>query len=90
MKYLVVGPGAMGFYAILGSVYALHNYDKTKDLEAVAGSSAGSIVAFGCLVAKWDIIRLFRIIRDVVDVNQLMRLNLKSLHNNYGLVTATR
>jgi len=62
MKYLVVGPGAMGFYAILGSVYALHNYDKTKDLEAVAGSSAGSIVAFGCLVAKWDIIKLFRII----------------------------
>ena len=90
MKYLVVGPGAMGFYAILGSVYALHNYDKTKDLEAVAGSSAGSIVAFGCLVAKWDIIRLFRIIRDVVDVNQLMRLNLKSLLNNYGLVPATR
>jgi predicted acylesterase/phospholipase RssA len=90
MKYLVVGPGAMGFYAILGSVYALNNYDKTKDLEAVAGSSAGSIVAFGCLVAKWDIIRLFRIIRDVADVNQLMRLNLKSLLNNYGLVPAIR
>jgi predicted acylesterase/phospholipase RssA len=66
MKYLVVGPGAMGFYAILGAVYALYNYDKTKDLEAVAGSSAGSIVAFGCLVAKWDIIRLFRIIREVL------------------------
>ena len=90
MKYLVVGPGAMGFYAILGTVYALNNYDKTKDLEAVAGSSAGSIVAFGCLVAKWDIIKLFRIIREVVDVNSLMRLNLKSLLNNYGLVPATR
>jgi predicted acylesterase/phospholipase RssA len=90
MKYLVVGPGAMGFYAILGAVYALYNYDKTKDLEAVAGSSAGSIVAFGCLVAKWDIIRLFRIIRDAADVNSLMRLNLKSLLNNYGLVPATR
>jgi len=90
MKYLVVGPGAMGFYAILGAVYALYNYDKTKDLEAVAGSSAGSIVAFGCLVARWDIIRLFRIIRDAADVNSLMRLNLKSLLNNYGLVPATR
>jgi len=90
MKYLVVGPGAMGFYAILGTVYALHNYDKLNDLEAVAGSSAGSIVAFGCLVAKWDIIRLFRIIREAADVNQLMRLNLKSLLNNYGLVPAIR
>jgi predicted acylesterase/phospholipase RssA len=89
MKYLIVGPGAMGFYAILGSVYALHNYDKLKELESVAGSSAGSIVAFGCLVAKWDIIRLFKIIKDV-DVNQLMRLNLKSLLNNYGLVPASR
>jgi len=89
MKYLVVGPGAMGFYAILGSVYTLQNYDKLKELESVAGSSAGSIVAFGCLVAKWDIIRLFKIIKNV-DVNQLMRLNLKSLLNNYGLVPASR
>jgi len=89
MKYLVVGPGAMGFYAILGTVYAMQNYEKTKDIEAVAGSSAGSIVAFGCLVAKWDIIRLFKIIKNV-DVNQLMRLNLKSLLNNYGLVPASR
>jgi len=89
MKYLVVGPGAMGFYAILGTVYAMQNYEKIKDIEAVAGSSAGSIVAFGCLVAKWDIIRLFKIIKDV-DVNQLMRLNLKSLLNNYGLVPASR
>jgi len=75
MKYLVVGPGAMGFYAILGAVYALQINGKLDSLEAVAGSSAGSIVAFGVLAAKWDCFKLFKLIYDI-DVQSMMKLNL--------------
>ena len=89
MKYLVVGPGAMGFYAILGAVYALQINGKLNSLEAVAGSSAGSIVAFGVLVAKLDCFKLFKIIHDI-DVQTMMKLNLKSFLNDYGMVPAER
>lgn len=89
MKYLVVGPGAMGFYAILGAVYALQINGKLNSLEAVAGSSAGSIVAFGVLVAKWDCFKLFKLIHDI-DVQSMMKLNLKSFLNDYGMVPAER
>src|SRR5210317_435336 len=89
MKYLVDGPGAMGFYAILGAVYALQINGKLNSLEAVAGSSAGSIVAFGVLVAKLDCFKLFKIIHDI-DVQTMMKLNLKSFLNDYGMVPAER
>lgn len=86
MKYLVIGPGAMGFYAILGSVYSLYVNDKLKNLEAISGSSAGSIVAFGILVARWDIMKLMNMIKKI-DIGALMKFNLRTLLNNYGLVS---
>lgn len=89
MKYLVIGPGAMGFYAILGSVYSLYVKEQLNSLVAVSGSSAGSLVAFGVLVARWDIVRLMRAI-EKIDVPSLMKFNLKSLLNNYGLVPMER
>jgi len=89
MKYLVIGPGAMGFYAILGSAYSLYVNQKLDSLISISGSSAGSLVAFGILVSRWDIDRLMNAINKV-DVNLLMKFNLKSLLNNYGLVPISR
>ena len=89
MKYLVIGPGAMGFYAILGSVYSLYVNQKLDSLISISGSSAGSLVAFGILVSRWDIDRLMNAINKV-DVSSLMKFNLKTLLNNYGLVPISR
>jgi len=89
MKYLVIGPGAMGFYAILGSVYSLYVNQKLDSLIGISGSSAGSLVAFGVLVSRWDIDGLMNAINKV-DVASLMKFNLKSLLNNYGLVPMSR
>ena len=79
----------MGFYAILGSVYSLYLNKKLDSLVSISGSSAGSLVAFGILVSRWDIDRLMNAIKKV-DVSNLMKFNLKSLLNNYGLVPIDR
>ena len=89
MKYLVIGPGAMAFYAMLGAVYGLAVDNKTDGVEAISGSSAGAIVAFGILVAKWDVKRLYREI-EIFDIASLMRYDIKSLIKNYGLVPIER
>ena len=41
-KWLVLGPGAMAFYAILGQLSQVD----THAVQAVSGSSAGAILAF--------------------------------------------
>jgi len=79
----------MAFYAMLGAVYGLTIDNKTKDIEAVSGSSAGAIVAFGILVARWDIKKIYREIENL-DVNAMMRYDLKTLIKNYGLVPISR
>lgn len=46
MKYLVIGPGGVFFYVILGHVYRLYKSGFLEDLREVSGASAGSLVAF--------------------------------------------
>ena len=41
MKYLAIGPGGVGLFALLGAIEPL--YDK---VDEVSGASAGAIIAF--------------------------------------------
>lgn len=43
MKYLVIGPGAMGLYAMLGYLKNIEN--RLSNVEEISGASAGSILA---------------------------------------------
>jgi hypothetical protein len=81
MKWLVIGPGAMAFYAFLGQ---LSQMDLSR-VQGVSGASAGAILAFLWVVFDGSI-------PDVLDfalqvpIAKLMKLNIKNFLNNFGLV----
>jgi predicted acylesterase/phospholipase RssA len=80
-KHLIIGPGAMAFYAMLGQMSRM---DLSR-VEAVSGASAGAIL--GLLWVIYD-----RSIPDVLDfalgveIDKLMKPNIKNFLNNFGLV----
>jgi predicted acylesterase/phospholipase RssA len=85
MKYLAIGPGAMGFFMYLGVLSRL----KLQDLEELSGSSAGGLLAFLYVAARGDIPAMldFSI---KIPIKQVMKPNLKNLLTNYGLVPTNK
>ena len=81
MKYLAIGPGAMGFFIYLGVLSRL----KLQDLEEISGASAGALLAFLYVAAKGDVPAMLDFAIKV-PVKQLMKPNLKNMLLNYGLV----
>lgn len=79
MKYLAIGPGAMGFYALLG---ALRDTDLST-VEEVSGASAGAILALFLALGK----SVFSILEMtlMLDFEALMQPDLTSLVTKYGL-----
>ena len=43
MKYLSIGPGAMGIYALIGALKGVES--ELHEVKEIAGASAGSILA---------------------------------------------
>ena len=85
IKYLIIGPGAMGFFIYLG---ALSKLDLSQ-LEEISGSSAGAVLSLLFLASRGDIPAMldFSI---KIPVKQMMKPNLKNLLTNYGLVPPTK
>ena len=85
MRYLVIGPGAMGFYIYLGVLSRL----KLKDLEEVSGASAGALLLFLFLATKGDIpAMLDHSVK--IPVKQLMKPNIKNFFTKFGLVPTAK
>jgi predicted acylesterase/phospholipase RssA len=85
MRYLAVGPGAMGFFIYLGALSRL----KLGDLEEVSGASAGALLMFLFLATKGDL----QAILDYsikIPVKQLMKPNIKNFFTNFGLVPTVK
>lgn len=82
MKYLVIGPGAMGFYAMLGHLKTIE--DRLSDVQEISGASAGSILAV--------MLALGKSIDEVIDISlklnisDLVKVNLKCFLHRYGFV----
>lgn len=82
MEYLVLGPGAMGMFALIG---CLTKYEKElENIKEISGSSAGALIA----VALALNISLSEILDRLlsVDFENLSKFKLKCLVKNYGLV----
>ena len=82
MEYLVIGPGAMGIFSMLGYLKTIEN--KLDNIKEYSGASAGAII---CLMLALgfsidDI--LYKLA--LLDGNKLVKLNLKCFMNRYGLV----
>lgn len=54
MKHLAIGPGAIGYFSLLGALDRLYTDGKLIQLESISGSSAGALVAFIALHTKFD------------------------------------
>jgi predicted acylesterase/phospholipase RssA len=86
VKYLSIGPGAMGFYVYLGAISKLKDHKIIKDdLEEISGASAGALLGFLYCLMKGDIKNILEYSLKI-PVNNLMKINIKSLLKNYGLV----
>ena len=89
MKYLAIGPGAMGFFMYLGVVSKLKKEGQLEDLEEISGASAGALLGFLFCVSKGDTTRLLDWTLGV-PVKSIMKPQIKTLTTQYGLVPHTK
>jgi len=89
VKHLVVGPGAMGYFMYLGVLTKLKQEGQLGDLEEISGSSAGGMVAFTYVLSQGNIPGILDYSL-TVPVGDIMKPNIKSLLNNYGLVSSKK
>lgn len=82
MKYLVVGPAAMGYFSFLG--FLKRNEEKLKDIKEYSGSSAGAML---CLFLALNI-SVDEIIEFSFNINlkEYTEYDIFNLINNYGLI----
>jgi hypothetical protein len=69
MSHVIVGPGAMGFFAELG---ALHATLKLEDVIEIAGSSAGALAAI-CFILNVSLEKCLK-----VDTRSVFKPSIKS------------
>lgn len=80
MKHLVIGPGGIFFYMILGHVYRLYSNGHLKNLTEISSASAGSLVAFFWSMAGPDHID------KLLDIQFSFKTNPLLLVSKFGLV----
>jgi predicted acylesterase/phospholipase RssA len=81
MVRVVVGPGAMGFFAELG---AMHASLKLDDIEEISGSSAGALAAM-CILLDIPFDKCM-----TVDTISVFKPSIRSFVTNYGFVPRGR
>lgn len=89
VKYLAIGPGAMGYFIFIGIISKLKQEGRLDDLEEISGASAGGLLAFIYCLAKGDMTKVLDYSLNV-PLKALTKLNIKNFLTNYGLVPQTR
>ena len=80
IKYLVLGPSAMGYFALLGGLSDIN----LSQLEEVSGSSAGAILGLFLCLGK-SIQEIIEFSLDL-DLKELTKINLRSVMTKFGLI----
>lgn len=81
MKYLIIGPGAMGYFIYLGVLSRL----RFEDLKEISGASAGALLSYLFLATKGDIPAMLDT-SIKFPTKQLMKPNIKNFFTKFGLV----
>lgn len=89
VKYLSIGPGAMGYFLYLGVVSKLKMKGQLDELEEISGASAGGLLGFLFCATRGDVAKCLDFSLDV-PVKQIMKPNIKNLVKNYGLVSVQK
>ena len=84
MKHLAIGPGALGYFALLGALNKLWDSGALTDLETLSGSSAGALLCFLIAMTNFDFGHVLELSLKV----QIRKLKpvIKSLIQSYGLI----
>ena len=89
VKYLAIGPGAMGYFTFLGALAKLKQAGRLDDLEEISGASAGALLAFVFALCKGDTTKVLDFTL-TVPIKQLMKPNIKSLLKDWGLISSSK
>ena len=83
MKYLSIGPGAMGIYALIGALKGVES--ELHEVKEIAGASAGSILAlFMGLGMSIDNILDVSL---TVDISEFIKVDILSFVNKFGFAS---
>jgi predicted acylesterase/phospholipase RssA len=85
MKHLAIGPGAIGYFSLLGALDRLHVDGKLEDLESISGASAGALVAFIAIHTKFDFREALKLSMKV-PISQL-KPRIKNLFQTFGFIS---
>ena len=88
VKYLILGPAGMGYYALVGAVHKLQETHKLTNLQEISGASAGALVGFMYCLYKGNMKQILQKSLDI-DVESHTKVNLQSFLNNYGFIDST-
>ena len=82
MKYLVLGPGALGYFSLLGYVKSIE--DKLEGIKELSGASAGAIISLFLSVG----LSVDEIIKFSFDFNvpEFVKIDLGCFFNKFGFV----
>ena len=85
MKYMIIGPGSMGYYGFIGHIIKLHEDGQLDDLEEMSGSSSGALAAFMYIIGRNDIKKLIdESIK--VELSKAMKINVTNFVKRYGFI----
>jgi predicted acylesterase/phospholipase RssA len=82
MKYVAIGPAAMGIFAYIGFLKRIEPH--LTEVEEFSGASAGAILATLLTLGK-SVDEIFNTALDL-DIDDFMQVNISSFLNNYGFV----
>jgi predicted acylesterase/phospholipase RssA len=82
MKYLILGPCAMGIFSMLGTLKKIES--QLDSIEEIAGSSAGSLIGFLLILGK-SVDEILDILLQL-DIQNMTSPNLKNALTQFGFV----
>jgi predicted acylesterase/phospholipase RssA len=85
MKHLAIGPGALGYFALLGAMDRLWKDKRLDTIESISGSSAGALVAFMSLYTNFDFNKALKISMKVPVYK--LKPDIKNFLTSYGFVS---
>ena len=85
MKYLVLGPGGMGYFGHVGYLQMLSDNDKLKNIEEISGASAGALVAFMYAICKGNTKEIFNESMSS-NISDTTKIKLSSFFNEFGFI----
>ena len=85
ISYLILGPGAMGYFATLGHLQALQDKKELQKVLEISGASSGALTGLMYILYKGDIKKIIKKSL-TIDIEKATKLHLHSFLEHYGFI----